>query len=301
LNLFGPIAALPASAKARRSRHDSVTGAAGTVGREVVDQLLAAGQGVRGLTRDRVRANFDERVEVVAADLNKPETLAKAVEGVERVFSLALGPQGALQEENLAQAAKRAEVRHIVKLSALRAGGEARSGVASWHLAGEQAIQKSVIPWTFVQPGAFMSNALFWSASIKSQGKIFSNCGEGTLPYIHPRDIAAVAVRALTEPDHEGRAYPLSGPEAIGIGTMAQILSDTIGKPIEYVPITDETAREGMQRSGMPPVLIDALLPFGAFVRNGRGAELFDTVEEVTGRRPLTFAEWAREHAGAFR
>jgi hypothetical protein len=114
-----------------------VTGATGTIGREVVAQLLVAGEKVRALTRNPSRAQLDEKVELVAGDLNQPETLAKAVEGVERIFSLALGPQLGIQEASLAQAAKKAGARHIVKLSGLRPAGEARSGMATWHQASE--------------------------------------------------------------------------------------------------------------------------------------------------------------------
>jgi (4-alkanoyl-5-oxo-2,5-dihydrofuran-3-yl)methyl phosphate reductase len=227
-----------------------VTGATGTVGREVVAQLLVQGEKVRALTRNPSRAQLDERVELVAGDLNQAETVAKAVEGVDRIFSLAIGPELGAQEASLAQAAKKARVRHIVKLSGLRPGGEPRSLLASWHLASERTIQNMGIAWTFVQPGAFMSNALYWTDSIKGQGKVFSNYGDGKLPYIHPHDIAAVAVRALTQPGHEGKAYPVTGPEALSISELVQILSDAVGKPIEYVPITDEVAREGMQKGG---------------------------------------------------
>jgi (4-alkanoyl-5-oxo-2,5-dihydrofuran-3-yl)methyl phosphate reductase len=278
-----------------------VTGATGTVGREVVAQLLAAGEKVRALTRNPSRAQLDEQVEVVAGDFNQPETLAKAVEGVESIFSLAFGPQLAIQEASLAQAGKKAGARHIVKLSALRPGGEARSTIATWHLASERAIQNLGIAWTFVQPGAFMSNALNWRDSIERQGKVFSNYGDGKVAYIHPRDIAAVAVRALTEPGHEGKAYPVTGPEALSVGDVVQLLSEAVGKPIEYVPISDDAAREGMQKAGLPIFLIDALLPFASFVRSGKGAEILPTVEQVIGRKPLTFADWAGEHAADFR
>jgi uncharacterized protein YbjT (DUF2867 family) len=277
-----------------------VTGATGTVGREVVAQLLAAGEKVRALSRDPSKAQFDNGVELVAGDLMKPETLPAAVAGVDRVFSLAVGPQIGVQEGNLAQASKKAGVRRIVNISVLGAGEAGRGGVAEWHSAGERAVQNSGIAWTFVRPGAFMSNALLWRGSIKNLGKVFSNYGDGKTTPIHPRDIAAVAVRALTAPGHEGKAYPLTGPQAISVAEQVRILSDAIGKPIEYVPITDEVAREQMQKAGVPSVYIDAMLPFGAHVRAGKSSKVLDTVEQVTGKQPLTFADWAREHADAF-
>ena len=239
-----------------------VTGATGTVGREVVTQLLAARQEVRALTRNPTTAGLPPEVEVVAGDLDRTETLASAVKGIERVFSLALGRAIGTQEERLARIAKDAGVRHVVKLSVLGAGGRGR-GVAAWHDAGERAIRESGLDWTFVRPGAFMSNALWWSGTIKRQGKVFSNFGDGKLPVIHPRDIAAVAVRALTSAGHEGKIHPLTGPRALGVGEQVQILAAALGKPIEYVPVTDDVARQVMLDAGMPAYLIEALLPFG--------------------------------------
>jgi uncharacterized protein YbjT (DUF2867 family) len=277
-----------------------VTGATGTVGREVVALLLAAGKPVRGMTRDAARAKFDPRVEAVQADFASPETLAKAVEGVERVFSLTLGPQTGTHERALAAAAKAAGVRHMVKLGAMGGDGETSNAIRRWHEEGEQAIKDSGVGWTFVRPGRFMSNALHWRESIRKEGKVFSNYGDGKLPSVHPRDIAAVAVRALTSEDYFGKILEVTGPEALNMAEEVAILSNTLGKPIEYVSITDETARREMERANMPSYIIDGLLPFAAFVRSGKAARIFPTVREVTGRPALSFADWAREHAAAF-
>ncbi|HTV58623.1 MAG TPA: SDR family oxidoreductase [Verrucomicrobiae bacterium] len=278
-----------------------VTGATGTVGRELVQQLLDAGESVRAMTRNPAGAQFDPRVEVVAGDFAEPETIEKAVTGAQKVFSLVFGPQTGIQEGNLAQAAKAAGVRGIVKLSAMGAGVGATVGIGAWHAAGEKAIRESGIPWTIVRPGGFMSNALFWRDSIRDQGKVFSNYGDGKVAYIHPRDIAAVAARALTESGHEGKIYELTGPEAISVGEQVRILSDAVGKPIEYVPITDEVARERMLKLGLPSFIIDALLPFASVIRSGRVSQVSPVVEQVTRRKPRTFADWSHQHALSFR
>ena len=116
------------------------------------------------------------------------------------------------------------------------------------------------IAWTFVQPGAFMSNAPYWRDSIKLPATWKS--GDGKVAYIHPRDIAAVAVRALPQTGHEGKSYPITGPEALSVSDLVQLLSEAIGKPIQYVPVADDVARKEMQQAGLPILLIDALLPF---------------------------------------
>lgn len=278
-----------------------VTGATGTVGREVAAQLLAAGQEVRALTRDPSKVKLDGGIQVVKGDFDAPDTLPSAVDGVERVFSLTFGPQTGVREGNLAQAAKASGVRHIVKLSALGGDDQTRNDIRKWHDEGEQAIRDTGIAWTVLRPTAFMSNALHWRASIRAQGKVFSNYGDGKLPSVHPRDIAAVAVRALTSNGHEGKAYPLTGSDALSMSEQVKILEEAIGRRLEFVPITDEAARKGMEHAGMPAFLIDALVPFAAFIRSGKAAHVFHTVAEVTGRPPLRFGDWANENAAAFR
>jgi (4-alkanoyl-5-oxo-2,5-dihydrofuran-3-yl)methyl phosphate reductase len=278
-----------------------VTGATGTVGREVVAQLLAAGHQVRALVRQPSKAQVDARVQLVEGDLTKPDTLEDAVVGVDRIFSVALGPTLAEQESALTRAAIRAGARHIVKLSVLGAGVDTKQpGVIAWHSAAERAIDESGIRWTFVRPGVFMSNALYWRDMITMERRVFSNFGDGKVPVIHPRDVAAVAVRALTTPGHEGQVYALTGPEALSVADQVRIIERVVGARIDYVPVGDDLAREDMQKAAMPSYLADALLSFAPVVRAGNAAGVLGTVEEVTGRRALTFAEWAREHISMF-
>ena len=278
-----------------------VTGATGTVGREVVLQLVAAGERVRAMTRDPKKADFDPKVEVVAGDLGDPGTLDGAVAGVDRVFALSTGPQLGVHDANLARAAKKAGARHVVKLSVLGAGSDAHNVIADWHEAGEKAIRESGLAFTFVRPGMFMSNALNWARTAKSQGKVFSNYRDGKVPPVHPRDIAAVAVKALTSSGHEGKSYPLTGGEALSMEEQVAILSEIVGKPIVFVRISDDAAREGMLKAGMPPVMVEALVEISGAQRTGTASEPLPTVEQVLGRKPLTWADWVRENAAAFR
>jgi len=196
--------------------------------------------------------------------------------------------------------AKNEGVRHIVKLSALGGDDKLRNDIRKWHDEGEAVIRNAGIPLTVLRPTGFMSNALHWRESIRTTGKVFSNYGDGKLPCIHPRDIAAVAVRALTSDGHEGKAYSLTGPEALSVREQVKILADAAGRPIEYVVVTDESARKGMTQAGMPGFLIDALIPFAEFVRSGKAALVHRTVEEVMGRPAFTFRDWARDNAAVF-
>jgi uncharacterized protein YbjT (DUF2867 family) len=152
-----------------------------------------------------------------------------------------------------------------------------------------------------VQATAFMSNLLFQREPIVRMGKLFSNYGDGKLPFVHPRDIAAVAVKALTSPDqHRNKAYPVTGGEALSMHDVAQLLSDALGRKIDYVPVSDGAAADSMRQHGLPAEVVNALMPFGKIVREGRAAAVSPAVRNITGRDPLTYAAWVKEYAGAF-
>lgn len=279
-----------------------VTGASGTVGREVVAQLVDAGHRVRALARDpaKARAVVPRDVEVVQGDLGDPQTLDAALRGVERIFSLSTGPDLGVHEANLATAAKRAGSSRVVKLSVAGAGSGFDNAIVRWHEAGETAFRDSGLAWTFVRPGGFMSNALGWIPSIKAQGKVFLPHGEGKTAPVHPCDIASVSVAALIREGHEGKSYSLTGGEALSAGEMVAALSEVLGKPIEYVATTEEVARNGMLDAGMPPVVVDALLQWTAHARAGESEQPLPTVQQILGRPPISWREWVLENAAAF-
>lgn len=279
-----------------------VTGATGTVGSEVVKQLLEAGQKVRVLVRDPAKAaKFGGKVEVVQGDLDKPETLGPAFAGVDKAFVLAMGLDLPKLEGNAFDAAKKAGVKHIVKLSALGASIEPGIEISRWHHACEEKLKATGIAWTMLRPGNFASNALSWAGSIKGQSSVFQPSGEGKTAPIDPRDLAAVAVKVLTTEGHEGKGYELTGPEALSAAEQVEKIGAAIGKPLRFVDVPEAAAREGMLKSGMPEAIVGPLLELMALIRAGYGATLTPTVEELLGRKPRTFDEWARDHAGAFR
>ncbi len=154
-----------------------------------------------------------------------------------------------------------------------------------------------------LQPGAFASNTLQWAGMIKASGAVFQPMGEGKMTPIDPHDIADVAVKVLTEPGHEGKSYELSGPESLTIAEQVAKISAAIGKPLRYVAVTPEAAREGMAKAGMPEVFINAMLELAARVREGHGWDANETVEQLFGAqgealRGLAFAQRGRVPVG---
>ena len=253
----------------RKQTHDSlVTGAGGTVGSEVVRQLKESGARFRAAYHSDAKAEAArvQGIDAVTLDLDRPESLDAAFAGAEKLFLLSGGaPNQVEQEVNAVNAAKRA-VKHIVKLSVWGAGEE-RFSFAKMHRAAEQAIEASGIAWTFLRPNGFMQNMENYSLpTIQSQNAFYSSVGDARVAQVDVRDIAAVAVKVLTEPGHEGKAYSLSGPSAITFREIAQQLSDASGRNINYVDLSDADLRQGLVGSGMPEAyadayLTDALLP----------------------------------------
>ena len=279
-----------------------VTGATGTVGSQVVEQLLAAGERVRVLARDPAKAaKFGAAVEVAQGDLSKSETLPAAFEGIEKVFLLATGPELANLEAHAITAAKRASVKHVVKLSALGADIEPGIQLGRWHRESEKNLEESGLTWTILRPGNFHTNALGWARSIQAQGVVYHLTGAGKSAPIDPRDIAAVAVAALTTPGHEGKIYDLTGPEALTAAEQVEKIGVALEKPLQAIDAPESAARGGMLAEGMPRELVEAVLELMALIRAGHVEKKTTTVAEVLGREPRTFDAWVKDNIAAFR
>jgi uncharacterized protein YbjT (DUF2867 family) len=275
-----------------------VTGATGHIGKELVPQLLEADQPVRVLVRDeRKVAYLPSCVERAIGDWDKPETLRTALHGVDEIFLLTFETR---QDENMLEAAKQAGVKHIVKLSTLEASQHVIQ-VGKWHFEREELIRKSGLEWTFLRPGMFMSNTIdWWADSIKQQGAVFFPGGKGQVAPVDPRDVAAIAAAALTQPGHNGQIYELTGPELLNMGEMVQVIGKVIGKPLKYTSIPALAAKMWMLQSGMDKALVNALMEMMASLRKNEGAIVTDTVEKVLGRPPRSFEAWCQERVAAF-
>lgn len=285
-----------------------VTGATGVVGREAVRQLLEAGQEVRVLTRDPERAAaFGAGVEVAVGDLARPETLAPALAGVDQVFLLTGGgPETPLHDANLAEAALSAGVGHVVKISIIGAEYGYDDLVSTWHLAGERALRQVAQrpggpAWTIIRPGEYMSNARLWAPTVKARQTVFWPHGSVEVAVIDPRDVAAAAVRALTTAGHEGRTYRISGPEALTVADRVDKLAAALGSPLKYVEVSVADARDAAARGGRQPLVVETTM--GNLLRpefQANARKVLPAFEQLVGRPPLTFDQWAADHRGLF-
>jgi uncharacterized protein YbjT (DUF2867 family) len=221
-----------------------VCGASGKVGGALVEILHSRGTRFKALSRDPRAARFPPGVETVAGDLGKRDTLSEAFRGVERIFFM--GPAAELPRyaANVAAAAQAAGVQQIVMLSSLSVELPQDNPTSVEHFEAEQAIIASGCAWTMLRAGVFASNTLLWADSVRSASEV--RCELLDLPYtpIHPGDIAAAAAEALEGAGHAGKAYGLTGDDAITPQDQTRILATLLGRPIRFVQLDEAAAIE---------------------------------------------------------
>ena len=223
-----------------------------------------------------------------------------ALEGVEKVFLLPpLLPNQLELMNRFVDAAKRAGVGRIVKLSAIGIDDETQSTAIKWHGANERHIRESGVAFTFLRPNSFMQNFITYFPP--RNGAIYLPWGNGTASFVDTRDIASVAAKALTSDGHEGKIYTLTGPATLGIAEIALILSEVAGREFKYVDVPEAAARDGMLQAGVPPWQVELVLELHAINKQNRWSAVTSDVEKVTGTPPTDFAQFARDHADKFR
>lgn len=279
-----------------------VTGATGNVGSQVVQQLIAAGIAPRVAVRSIKKADALKQAgaEPVEMDLDKPETVQPAFEGVDKVFLVSpFVPNMVQLAALLVVAAKKANLKQVVRLSALSQPG---TTLSKWHGDVEKMIEDSGIPFTFLRPNGFMQNFVNSMAdTIKTQNAFYMPIGDGKVSLVDTRDLGAVAVAVLTNTGHQGKAYDITGSEALSNHQIAAIFSQVLGRTINYMDVPEDAARQGMQNAGMPNVIVNALLELYTSYKAGQAATLSPVIEQVTGKTPISFEQFARDYAEAFK
>ena len=281
-----------------------LTGATGTTGSATVARLRETGRPFRIMSRDvaRARRQFGDGLEYVEGDFARPETLDAAFDGTETLSLLCAFSEAMVELElNAVDAALRAGIRRIVKMSAIKAAPDAPTTIRRWHGVIEQRINESGIAYTHLWPNAFMQNFRRFAPAIRERGEFYAPLGDARVSLVEIEDVAAVTVAALVEDGHDGRTYEITGPEAISYAECAAILSEVLGRPVRYRSVSDEDARQALVQAGIGPKAAHALVEIDGLFREGFGAPVTDVVERVTGRSPRDFRTFARENAALFR
>lgn len=275
-----------------------VTGATGNVGRQVVAQLIDRGAQVRAVTRDPGSAGLPAGVEVVRGDLTDLASLEPHLKDADSVFLLwpFIGQAAAAE---LAPSVVQALARHaprIVYLSAHVPDGQP----GSWWATVERLIQDSGAGWTFLRPVGFATNTLMWADQIRTGNVVRWPYGSAARSLIHEHDIAAVAVRALTEDGHAGQKYVLTGPESITQADQVRIIGEETGHAVRWENLAPEEARQFLLAAWGDPGFVDSALAAWAAMAT-QPEPVTRTVQEITGAPARTFRQWAGDHADDFR
>jgi uncharacterized protein YbjT (DUF2867 family) len=282
-----------------------VTGATGLNGKELLRVLSASGVAVRALVRNPAKAEAIAalpNVEIVQGDMAHPETLAAGLRGVDRAMLISSSDPMMLDvQTNFIDAAKQAGVKHVVKLSGIMPELDSAFRFARMHGEIEKRLEASGMAFTHLRAGEFMPAYFRQVPNITAKGAMFLPMEDARIASIDVGDIAEIAAKVLTGAGHEGKTYPLTGPQALTMTEVAEKLSAATGKTIRYVNVPPEAARQAQIAAGMPPYLADALFELFAERRNGKEAKVWPDAERLLDRRPTSFDEFAKRNATVFR
>jgi uncharacterized protein YbjT (DUF2867 family) len=281
-----------------------VTGATGLNGQELLRLLSARGVAARALVRNRAKAEaiaLLPHVEIVQGDMARPETLAPALRDVDRAMLISSSDPMMLEvQSNFIDAARKAGVKHVVKLSGIMPELSSAFRFARMHGEIEKRLEASGLAFTHLRAGEFMPAYFRQAPNIAAKGAMFLPMEDARIASIDVGDIAEIAAKVLTGSGHEGKTYPLTGPQALTMTEVAAKLSAATGRTIRYVNVPPEAARQAQLAAGMPPYLADALFELFAERRNGKEATVWPDAAMLLGRPPISFDEFARRNAAVF-
>jgi uncharacterized protein YbjT (DUF2867 family) len=287
-----------------------VTGATGNIGREIV-HAIAGREGARVLVGcRRIEKGVEQfgalaNVTPVALDLDKPDALPGILEGVDKVVQVSpFSPDMVRQTQALADAAKRAGTKQIVRSSLIGASEPNPIQEGVWHDEADRAVKASGVPFTILKPNQYFQNFINPRnrQTVKTQGALYLPLGDAGISNIDTRDLAAAAASVVFDEsdEHLGKEYTLTGGEALTMDEVAQAIGEALGKPVKYVAISEEQAGEGLTKAGLPQWLVQAILEWYAYCREGRATRVYPDAKRLLGREPRSAQEFARDYRSSW-
>ncbi|MBE9463370.1 SDR family oxidoreductase [Dyadobacter subterraneus] len=283
-----------------------ITGATGNIGKELTKHLASKGIPFRAMVRsmdnlqDFEGLNFSG-AEVISGDFNNPESLQNALKGIEKAFLLTNSSEQAEQQQaTFVNLAADARVKHIVKLSQWAADINSPVRFLRYHAVIENLIKESGMAYTFLRPNLFMQGLLGFRETIIKQNQFFGAIGNAKISIVDTRDIAAVAGEVLSSPGHEGKIYNLTGPESLTHHEMAEKLSATLGRKIEFIDITPKALKQTLLHVGFPEWQAEGLVEDYAHYKLGEASEVKFGVREAIGNEAKSFDYFVKDYASMF-
>ncbi len=274
-----------------------VTGASGKLGQRVLELLLEANAGtIIAATRspEKLAAFAEKGVIVRQADFNDSASLIKAFEGVDRLLLISTDTIGNRLSQQIAavKAAEAAGVKHVVYTSIANIQENSTAQAAPDHYGTEQALIESKIGYTFLRNSIYTDMFLGSLGQAISSGTLYAASADGKIGYVTREDCARAAAAALADGFEGRRALDITGPEALSQYDIAEIVSKITGTTVNYVPLTLEALIGGMVSAGLPQFVAELLASFDAAAAKGELDVVTNAVEELTGRKPTSVAEF---------
>jgi uncharacterized protein YbjT (DUF2867 family) len=280
-----------------------VLGATGGIGGEVCRLLKHAGMSFRAMARkqEQIGRFHKDDVDAVLGDLDRPETLTAAMTGIDTLFLVtAPTPAQVAQETAAIDAAKRAGVGRIVKISASDCNVRSRIPWAQSHALIDHHLRASGVDWTILMPTAFMQNFLWFTKPV-AKGYLPLGAGEGSISWVDTRDVARVAATVLTQDGHSRATYFLTGPETFDMTDAAARLSQVTGRKVRYLNLPAPVFRTILRLTGSSPWMANGLVAqFSDMVAGHHDIDPTGEIERLTGQPPNDFGRFLRDHRGDF-
>src|SRR5262245_28301241 len=284
-----------------------IIGAAGLTGSAIAREFSRNGVAVRALVRDRSRTGGLAElpyIELVEGDMARAETLDRALEGIDRVLMISSSNAQMLETQcRFVDACKAAGVAHVVKFSGKESGigfDAKKFPFTRMHEEIERYLEESSLVWTHLRPSQFMQVYLREAATIVGKGLLRLPLDDVRLSPVDVEDIAKIAFALLTQGGHQGRAFEITGPQALSMAEIAAAIEEATDKPVRYQKITIEEHRREMEALGLPPFIVDALIEQALERLRHPESRVELATHKLFGVKPTTFAEFARRHAAVF-
>lgn len=271
-----------------------VSGASGKLGAAVAAELVARGDGHELVAVSRSPENLGGKIEPRHGDYDRPETLAKAYAGLDRLLiipsaDLRPGVRGG-QLKNAIDAAVQAGVGHIFLFSAAGTHEESDPSLGAAYWAGEQHLIKAAPRWTILRM-SYYAEAMADEIKMSQGQDVLTGLGDERVSYVSRDDLAAAAAGALLGDGHEGAIYTGTGPAVITGHERAAIVAELLGKPISYAVITEEQLRAGLSQASLPERIIEAMVEIKYTFVQGKFDIVTGDVERLSGRPPKSLRD----------
>ncbi|MGI9534422.1 MAG: SDR family oxidoreductase [Thermodesulfobacteriota bacterium] len=283
-----------------------ITGITSTTGFEVANLISKTDVNVRAIVRYPARAAFLEKmgIEIADGNLENPDSVGRAINGVKKIFLLTANNPGQLeQERNIIDLCHNSNVEHIVKFSIIGAGADTKSEILNRHYASEKYLEKSKINYTHIRPNFYMQNFFMFANLIKKRGEFYYPFRSARCGFVDVRDVAGVIVKILIEANYEKynkRIYTLTGPDMLSCRDVAEIFSTYLHRGVKYINVSMEEFRQVLQKLKLKKTMVDDYSNLYSLASKGLFDKKTGDIFEITGTQPRSFENFVKENIEYF-